>query len=121
MKNKLVLLGIVAGIVAPLSAQADPESFRSGDTTGQLKAKTHQKAAATKAQPARQVVYITNQSATGSHLPLVVGRYNGHYDSMSPTSVYGRPDLDRTGQLNVQGELAQRDPAISSAGNGMRR
>ena len=39
---------------------------------------------------------------------------------MSPVAVYGRPDLDRTGQLNVQSELYQRDPAISSVGGGGR-
>ena len=107
---------MVACVVAPLSAQADPESFRSGDATGQTKAKKHMTVSVAKARPERQVIYITNQSVTGSHLPLVVGRYNGTYDSMSPTAVFGRPDLDRTGQLSVAGELAQRDPALSSAG-----
>ena len=113
IKNTFVLLGIAASVVAPLSAQADPESFHTGDN-GQVARAKH-------AQPARRVVYITNKSVTGSHLPLVVGRYNGQYDSMSPLSVYGRPDLDRTGQLNVGAELVQRDPAISFSSGGFGR
>ncbi len=116
MKNTLILLGMVACVVVPLSAHADPESFRTGDNLTRANTKTAKSTAAAHAKPARQVIYITNKSVTGSHLPLVVGHYNGRYDSMSPVAVYGRPDLDRTGQLNVQSELYQLDPAISSVG-----
>lgn len=118
MKNTLVLVGIAASILVSVSAHADPESFRTGDNLAQ--GGNHKKAAA-RSHAQRQTVYITNKTVTGSNIPLVVGRYGGRYDSMAPTAVYGRPSLDRTGQLNVQGELAQRDPAISSAGGGFRR
>ena len=94
--------------------QADPESARTGDDVARAKT-SKTTAAPAHASSARRVVYVTNQTATGSHLPLVVGRYQGHYDSMAPLAVYGRPDLDRTGQLNVAGELLQREPSISSA------
>ena len=59
--------------------------------------------------------YITTVSATGSHLPLVVCRYDGHTYSQSPFAAYTAPQLDQTGQLNVGAQLAQRDPAISSS------
>ena len=118
MKHPLVLLGLAASLLFPLAVQADPESARTGDDVA--RAKTHKTtvAASAHAPAARRVVYITSRSATGSHLPIVVGRYQGHYDSMAPNAVYGRPDLDRTGQLDVAGELYQRDPSISSARGG---
>ena len=116
MKNTIVLLGMVASLLAPLSAHADPESFRTGDNLARGKRKK-----SARPQPKYQTVYITNKSVTGSNIPLVVGHYNGRYDSMAPTAVYGRPSLDRTGQLNIQGELSQRDPAVSSVGGGFRR
>jgi len=115
MKKTLVLLGVLAAVTVPLSAHADPESQRTGDSLARSKGKTHNTAAV--ARTSRyQTVYITNKSVTGSNIPLVVGRYNGRYDSMAPTAVYGRPDLDRNGQLSVGGELTQRDPAVSSVG-----
>ena len=71
------------------------------------------KVTASKAKPKRAVYYITSVQATGSHLPTVVCSYDGQYYSQSPISVYAKPQLDRTGQLSVVGELAQRDPAIT--------
>ena len=118
MKHILVLLGLAASILSPLTVQADPESARTGDDVARAKTHKNTSTASVHAPDARRVVYITSREATGTHLPIVVGRYQGHYDSMAPNAVYGRPDLDRTGQLNVAGELYQRDPSISSARGG---
>ena len=114
MKTKLVLLGMIASVVVPFSARADSESFRTGDNLNTKKAKSAK--TVTRAHSHRVISYITSKSVTGSHIPLVVARYDGQYYSNSPLSVYGRPDLDRTGQLSVQGELYQSEPAISSVG-----
>ena len=117
MKHPLVFLGLAASLLFPLAVQADPESARTGDDVA--RAKTSKTTVASAHAPAaHRVVYITSRGSTGSHLPIVVGRYQGHYDSMAPNAVYGRPDLDRTGQLDVAGELYQRDPSISSARGG---
>ncbi len=68
------------------------------------------------AQIARERIYITNIPCTGSHLPLVVTRYGGYTHANSSFIAYSHPELDRTGQLSVFGELNQRDPSISSVG-----
>ena len=111
MKTTLVLLGSLAAVLAPLSAHADPESVRAGAPAAPA-GKRARTVASDRSD--RATIYITSRTATGSHLPLAVRRYRGEYTSMSPGTVYGRPDLDRTGQLSVAGELYQRDPAISS-------
>ena len=113
MKKILALFGAVACGFAVPSLHATPYGTEPGQVVPPKSAPHVAKAA-----PKRAVYYITSVNATGSHLPLVVCRYNGSYYSQSPFAVYGRPDLDRTGQLTVIGELAQRDPAITvSAGH----
>ena len=103
MKKTIALLFAAIGLLSVQAAHATPydspvASTRVKDSTPKTK---------------RAVHYITSVQATGSHLPLVVSRYEGQYHSQSPTSVYGKPDFDRTGQLGVAGELFQRDPAIT--------
>ena len=113
MKKTLALVGITACSFIAQSGWATPYDTNSRPVE---LAKTKAKQAAVARAPKRAVYYITSVGATGSHLPLVVCRYKGEYYSQSPTTVYGQPQLDRTGQLTVVGELYQRDPAVSSAG-----
>ncbi len=106
MKKTIALLFAAAGLLSVPAAQATPY-----DSTDASVTPAHVKDS--KSKPKQSVYYITSVQATGSHLPLVVARYDGHYHSQSPISVYGKPNLDRTGQLGVAGELNQRDPAIT--------
>ncbi len=108
MKKTIALFGAVAGLCLVQTGRATPY-----DTQTPLVSPS--KSASTTKKQKRAVYYITSVSATGSHLPTVVCRYQGNNYSQSPIAVYGTPQLDRTGQLSVAGELYQRDPAISSA------
>ena len=103
MKKLVALSFAAAGLLSVQAAHATPY-----DSTA---APTRIKESAPKTK--REVHYITSVQSTGSHLPIVVSRYEGQYRSHSPISVYGKQDLDRTGQLSVAGELSQRDPAIT--------
>lgn len=107
---------MIASLLVPFSVQASPGSSSAGNPASRGKTKARSVHAAP-APTNREVVYITSRDVTGSHIPLVVCRYNGRYNSLSTVAVYGRPDLDRTGQLDVGGELLQTDPAISSVGS----
>lgn len=118
-KNLFVVLGAAACVAAPLSAQAAPP------------AKKTQKAVTTSQAPRgagergdrRAVYYITSVTATGSHIPVVVQRYQGRNTYLNSGirigSAYDSRDVDTTGALSVGGALTQLDPAISSVGTGI--
>ena len=103
MKKTFVLL---AGICLAASGAAKADSFNVKSAGVPVKTKA--------ARPPRQVVYITNVTATGSHLPLVVTKYGNNVHSTSSLVAYSQPQLDQTGQLNVGAQITQRDPAVSS-------
>ncbi|MBE7159461.1 MAG: hypothetical protein INR62_13695 [Rhodospirillales bacterium] len=106
MKKTLALLGVVACGLGVSSLQASPD-VTSANTVAKSKYPSKKRYA---------TVYITSVPAVGSHLPLVVRRYHGSVDCMSPTVAYSAPQLDQTGQLTVQGQLQGRDPAFSGFG-----
>ena len=108
MKKTIVLLA-VAGLLGSI-ARAD--SFDVKTASAPVKKAV--------AKRPHQVTYITNVPVTGSHLPLVVTRYGNSLHANSSLAVYGQPQLDQTGQLNVGAEISQREPAISSASVGRR-
>ena len=121
MKHLIVLLGITACLVAPLSAQNDSGDAQQGARIVRVKAKSTAQARA----KSRCVYYITNVTTAGSHIPLVVRRYKGEDSVMYQASHgkgYNAGDIGLTGSLNVQGALTELDPAISSvAGRGVTR
>jgi hypothetical protein len=57
--------------------------------------------------------YITNATATGSNIPVVVRKRGADIDTSAPVTTYKRYDLDRTGGEDVGGELSAIDPAIT--------
>ena len=119
MKRLLFLLGISAGLTTSLLAQTANDSPRPASVpTGAAKAR--QNAAIARAvREHRAVYYISTYTPTGSHIPQVICRYEGHNVSIgnsSPGSVYGAKDIGLTGALNVGGALTVLDPAISSVG-----
>ncbi len=68
----------------------------------------------------RVVYYITSRDVTGSNIPMVVRRYQGHNEALSsPLSVYSHARLEGTGASDVGAQLTKIDPAIS-AGRGLR-
>lgn len=111
MKKITALLGFVACVLAVSTVSATPEF---SGTQGATNTPSKKKASA-KVYPRYATHYITSVPVTGSHLPLVVCRYQGSTYSQSPNSTYG-PQLDQSSQFGVAGQLNQRDPAISSAG-----
>ena len=103
MKKILAILGVIACAAGVSSLQASPD-VTAANTVAKSKYPSKKRYA---------TVYITSVQAVGSHLPLVVRRYQGSVDCMSPTVAYSAPQLDQTGQLTVQSQLATRDPAFS--------
>ena len=110
MKHSLAILGVVACALGVSSLQASPDVTAVNTV---VKSKHPSK-------KSYATVYITSVTAVGSHLPLVVRRYRDSVDCMSPTVAYSAPQLDQTGQLNVQGQLTGRDPAFSGFGGARR-
>ena len=122
MKLPLVLLAITLGLTASLSAQTANDSPRLV-TPLTRSAKAAQDAAVARAvRNHRCIYYITNYTATGSHIPQVVTIYEGYRTvngsfttaSRSAGSVYNAGDISLTGSLSVGGALREIDPAISS-------
>ena len=104
------MLGVVACALGVSSLQASPDTT-AANTVNKSKYPSKSRHA---------TIYITTVPAVGSHLPLVVRRYQGSVDCMSPTVAYGSPQLDQTGQLNVGAAIVQRDPAFAGF-SGVRR
>jgi hypothetical protein len=105
MKRLIAVLGITAGLVAPLSAQNTPGNER---TPAKVKAVSN----------SRCIYYVTSVPSTGSHIPVVIRRYRGTDAAVfgsSPGSRYTSGDIGLTGSLTVQGALYTLDPAFSSA------
>ena len=64
-------------------------------------------------KPRHSTIYITSVTAVGSHIPLVVRKYDGSIIPMSPTYAYGRADIVKTGSSSDTAEaLSLRDPSI---------
>ena len=113
MKSKLVLLGVLAALAAPvISAKADEPAKAKKRVKAQATA-TRSAAQAVDARRDRDTFYITNHVVTGSHLPVVVTRYQGHNINSSPLVSYDQTDISTTGALDVGSALVSRDPAIS--------
>ena len=67
-----------------------------------------------KVKPRHSTIYITSVTAIGSHIPLVVRRYDGSIIPMSPTYAYGRADIVNTGSSeDVAQALSLRDPSLT--------
>ncbi len=99
MKKILAILGLTACGFGTPSLHATPN--------------TVYVAAPAKAKPRHSTIYITSVTAVGSHIPLVVRRYDGAIIPMSPTYAYGRTDIVNTGSSEDVGEaLFLRDPSI---------
>ena len=116
MKQLFALLAVSAGLLTPLSVQANPDITPRGVPVAQTNHKTHKSAAPKTTLP---VYYITSYTPTGSHIPLVLCRYQGHYYPMNPfapDAVYTQGDVGLSGSLNVAGALRTLDPAISISG-----
>ena len=117
MKRLLVLLGITAGLTtSSLLAQTANGSPRSTSAPGE-DAKARRDALIAQAiKHHLPIYYISTFTPTGSHIPQVRCRYEGHtyaYGSL-PGSSYGSRDIGLTGALNVGAALNTLDPAISS-------
>ena len=99
MKKTLAIVGVVACALGVSSLQATPD--------------TVYVAAPAKAKPRHSTIYITSVTAIGSHIPLVVRKYDGSIIPMSPTYAYGRMDIINTGSSEDASEaLSLRDPSI---------
>ena len=102
MKKTLALAAILACGFGATSLRATPDTVYIA-TRGKVTAK-----------PRHSTIYITSVTAIGSHIPLVVRRYDGSIIPMSPTYAYGRADIVNTGSSE---DLAQalflRDPSIT--------
>ena len=116
MKRSLLLLGITVGLAASLSAQTANDSYRPA-THPQGAAKAQQDAAIARAERAhKSVFYITSYTPTGSNIPQVVTRYEGHnyvFSSFGHSRTYNADDIGLTGSLDVGGALRSLDPAIT--------
>ena len=116
MKRTLLLLSITMGLAASLSAQTANGSARPASHP-QDAAKAQQDAAIARAVKAhKSVFYITDYTPTGSHIPQVVTRYEGHnytFSSFTNGRIYSSEDIGLTGSLNVGSALRSLDPAIS--------
>ena len=116
MKRFLPLLSTFMGLAASLSAQTANDSYRPASHP-QGADKARQDAAIARAVRAHKCVYyITDYTATGSHIPQVVTRYEGHniaYNSFTRGRVYSSDDIGLTGSLDVGGALRSLDPAIT--------
>ena len=102
MKKTFAILGVVAAGFGASSLQAAPDIVKVSSTA---------KAAA---KPRHSTIYITSVTAVGSHIPLVVRRYDGVIIAMSPTYAYGKADIVETGSSSdTATALALRDPSIT--------
>lgn len=100
MKKLLTLAAIAVCGFGASSLQATPDTVHI--------------ARPTKAKPRHSTIYITSVTAVGSHIPLVVRRYDGSIIPMSPTYAYGRADIVNTGSSEDLGEaLFLRDPSVT--------
>ena len=118
-KHLFVVLGAAASLAAPLGAQAAPPApaKKAASTANQVPRGAGERG------DRRVVYYITNTTATGSHIPVVVQRYQGTNTYLNSGvrigSAYDSRDISTTGSLSVGGALTQLDPAISSVGTGV--
>ena len=88
MKHFLGLLGVLAGLAAPLVAEADQPSrvIIKGESTPKWLVHTE-----TIGQGERQATYYyTNIVLTGSHMPTVIRRYKGRLQIVSGAPINGR-------------------------------
>ena len=108
MKKNFAMLCGVACALGVSSIQASPDTTAVNTVT---KSKYPSKSRGA-------TVFNTTVAAGCSHLPLVVRRYRGSVDCMSPNAAYSAPQLDETGQLNVGAQLVQRDPALAGFSGG---
>lgn len=125
MKHLSLLLGITLGCVAPLAVQAEQTALIADTTAPQAKAKKNTVVVTAPAPAKKPKVWyeVTNLTAVGSHLPVVVchrGDLMYVMGSFHPGKAYRRSGsgLDTTGAANVAGELISLDPAFS-AGSGL--
>ena len=116
MTRSFLLLSIVMGLAASLSAQTANDTHRPASRP-QGADKARQDAAIARAVAAhKSVFYITDYTPTGSHIPQVVTRYEGHnytFSSFSRSRIYSGEDIGLTGSLDVGSALRSLDPAIS--------
>ena len=111
MKKTLLIIGILAAVTAPvLSARAD-DAVKSKKSTRTVASKQ----VVNPVRRDREVYYITKQVVTGSNIPVVVTRYQGHNITSSPFVSYDQTDIGVTGALDVGSALVSRDPAIMLA------
>ena len=86
-------------------------------TTTTPTAQARQKAAIARAKREhRAVYYVSRYTPTGSNIPQVACRYEGHTNltsSFSPNKIYNAGDLSLTGAVNVGEALNALDPAIT--------
>ena len=102
MKKTLAIVGAIACGLGASPVQATPDTVYVAPP-----AKATEK-------PRHSTIYITSVTAIGSHIPLVVRRYNGSIIPMSPTYAYGRADIVKTGASSDTAEaLSLRDPSIT--------
>ena len=120
MKRLSILLGIAAGFVAPLAAHAEQTALIADTTPPQPKAKASRVVVKAPApRKAQRVRYeVTNLTAAGSHIPIVVCHYDGLMytkgGSFTAKKEYRKEGgvVDCTGAGNLEGGLAGVDPAI---------
>ncbi len=112
MKKLFILLGMLAGVVAPSLAHANPDN----QSTKTRDAKTHMVVKAPRPQR-RTVYYITTNSVAGSHIPTVVRRYQGGDEALNggflPDRFFSGGALNRSNGTNIGTSLAQLDPSIT--------
>ena len=112
----LVVFGAAVSLASPLSAQTGSIA---SDRRVTINAK-RPPAGAGERGDRREVFYITDSTATGSHIPVVYRRYQGRTTTQDSSfqvgSTYGTREIGLTGALGVKGALFTLDPAIGSAG-----
>lgn len=119
MKRLSILLGIAVGFVAPLAAHAEQITLVADTTVPQAPSKADRVTVTSPApRKARRVWYeITNVTAVGSHLPVVICHCEGLMYTMggsfAPSREYRkqRGGIDVTGSDTVGGELNALEPA----------
>ena len=121
MKHLSVLLGIAVGFVAPLAAHAEQTALIADTTVPKAKSKADRVVvkAPIPRRAAPHVRYeVTNLTAAGSHIPIVVCHYEGAMytkgGSFTAKKEYRTEGgtVDCTGAGNLEGGLAGIDPAI---------
>ena len=121
MKCSLTLLTLAVGSLAPLTANADPAPQTAVPHTHHSRLRINTVVSPAQKNLPRRVYYITNNTVTGSNIPVVYRRYHGHNEpidsGMRQYDVLTAGDIGITGATDVSGALFSTETALTP-GNG---